>query len=47
MLALRERRTVWALASMASRAGAERWVGSCEEDGGGWAERRGGGEVER
>lgn len=52
MLALRSRRTVFELASMASRAEAERWVVSCggpwgRREDGGWAARRGGGEVER
>ena len=52
MLALRSRRTVLELASMASRAEAERWVVSCEgpfggRKDGGWAGRRGGGDVER
>ncbi len=53
MLALRSRRTVLELASMASRAEVERWVGSWEGWLGRWKEegrgaaRRGAGEVER
>lgn len=52
MLAFRSRRTVFELASMASRAEAERYVVPCEgplgrREDGGWAARWGGGEVER